>query len=303
MKITKGFAVLLAVMVLLAAVFPVVYAEQSDGDGSIFASNEEETLPGEETAPSETESVPEESEVPETTEPQETEPPATQPENHNQGSYVEEKKADYTKLKETLASVDALEKKDYTKESWSAVLDGVASCEWVLRNNREQSLADYAEQKLAKAIEALVPMDYSRLWTAILAVEELNKEDDVYKLWAELVLAVESGKELLSSGDQAAVDDATAEIYDCMKDARDYLNKVGTPEVITEEVEVLVEVLPEYDYCNVGLHRLWPVLFGVSAVMNVALVAAIVGILRKKQKQADDTPLIDYDIDDDAFDA
>lgn len=281
MKLTKRFAVLLAVVLLLAAVFPVAYAEEPGEEGSSFSAGEQESTPGEG-----------ETQIPETTVPQETEAPVVQP-----------KPADYTKLKETLASVDALEEKNYTSESWSAVEDGIHSCQWVLKHNREQELADYAEQKLAKAIAGLVPMDYSRLWTAILAVEELNKQDDVYELWAELVIAVENGKSLLNSTDQAAVDDATAEIYDSLKPVEEYLKTVGTPQVITEEVEVLVEVLPEYDYCNIDLHRLWPVLFGGSAVLNVALVVVIAHILRKKQKQADDTPLIDYDIDDDAFDA
>ena len=60
-----------------------------------------------------------------------------------------------------------------------------------------------------------------------------------------------------------------------------------------------MEVPPTGDYCNIPQHRTWPVLFLISAVLNVALIAAVIFMQLKKQKTRDDTPLVNYDIDDD----
>jgi len=69
------------------------------------------------------------------------------------------------------------------------------------------------------------------------------------------------------------------------------------PEVIIQEVEV--EVLPTGDYCNIPMHRTWPVLFVISAVVNVGLVVALIYVIIKKRNTVDNTPLVSYDIDDD----
>ena len=64
--------------------------------------------------------------------------------------------------------------------------------------------------------------------------------------------------------------------------------------------EVPVEVLPEGDYCNIPTHHVWSVLFWVSAALNLALIGVIVAyVIRRTKNRRDDTPLVDYDIDDD----
>ena len=78
------------------------------------------------------------------------------------------------------------------------------------------------------------------------------------------------------------------------------MDELNTPEIVTQEVRV--EVPPTDDYCNIPAHRVWPVLFFCSFALNVALVAVIaIYISRKKKNQKDDTPLVDYDIEDDLF--
>ena len=63
-----------------------------------------------------------------------------------------------------------------------------------------------------------------------------------------------------------------------------------------------MEVPPSGDFCNIPKHQLWPVLTAASAVLNVGLLAVIaVYITKKLKKHRDDTPLVDYDITDDAW--
>ena len=108
------------------------------------------------------------------------------------------------------------------------------------------------------------------------------------------------GTELLTSGDQTAVDAATAEIGDLLSQLKAIMEAEKTPEVVVQEVPV--EVPPTDDYCNIPKHRTWPVLFFVSLAVNVILVLMIVVYVSgKKRNQRDDTPLVDYDIYDDTL--
>ena len=64
--------------------------------------------------------------------------------------------------------------------------------------------------------------------------------------------------------------------------------------------KVEVEVPPKGEYCNIPMHKVWPVLFFVSLAVNVALIVLIIVYISKKKKnQKDNTPLVDYDIADD----
>ena len=54
-----------------------------------------------------------------------------------------------------------------------------------------------------------------------------------------------------------------------------------------------------WGYCNIPMHRTWPVLFIVSAVLNVVLIVVLIYVIMRKRNTYDDTPLVSYDIDDD----
>lgn len=206
---------------------------------------------------------------------------------------------DYDDLTKQVAIANGLKQQDYTQESWAAMQKALEAGENALRSNK-QNQVDSAYHGLYTAISNLVLMDYTQLWTVLRKVETLNEPDEAYDLWADLVLAVEDGRDLLTSGDQAAVDAGVAEIDALLAEVKAYMDSLDDPQIVIKEVEV--EVPPADNFCNIAGHRSWVVLFIVSAALNVALVAAVVAILRKKEKQADDTPLIQYDIDDDHFD-
>lgn len=266
MKIAKRFAVLFLIAALLGAtLLPVVSAAESEAGEAQTTSTE-----------------------PPATEPPETVAPTTS------NNYVA--RPDYSELTRLLAIAEGLNEIDYTADSWTVLEEAVAVGEKALKSYWQKTVDD-AEQALADAISGLVAMDYTKLWAVLMEVGELDKPDDVYGVWSELVVAVEKGKVLLSSGDQEAVNAITDEIHEALAQVEEYLEKVNTPQVVVKEVEV--EVPPSGAFCNIAIHRIWPVAFAISAILNIVLMIVIVGILRKKQKQMDDTPLIDYDIDDD----
>lgn len=198
-----------------------------------------------------------------------------------------------------IAIANGLSRADYTKESWQMVTDALNLANDAL-NGDSQAAADDAEKALSKAIDGLVKMDYSELWAVLREVEQMVSESVVTEMWHELACAAYNGQTLLSSGNQADVDAAVEQIRSLIAQTRELMESQEVLNVVIQEVPV--EVPPTDDYCNIARHRIWPVLFAVSAVMNVALVAVMIIYIRNKKKnRKDDTPLVDYDIFDDTF--
>lgn len=218
---------------------------------------------------------------------------------------------DYTELKKQIGIAEDLTSKGYTADSWKNMTDALAAAKTALKST-DQAKVDASANTLKDAIAALVKVDYSKLVAALDGVDAYAKSDDLAGLWKQLADAFVEGKGLLASDDQSAVDASAAKItglLDQIKKAMDELKK--EPETIIKEVEkevvkevekeVKVEVLPEGDYCNIEMHRVWPILFFVSLGLNVILAVAFGAVIAKKKKnRKDDTPLVDYDIGDDA---
>lgn len=219
---------------------------------------------------------------------------------------TEKPTANYTELQKQINIAKGLKSADYTTASWKNLNSALTDAKAALNSN-SQATVDAAAKALKNAIAALVkvtpavePVNYSKLQDAIKSVEQFNASEELSDLFAQLTNAVNNGKALLSRGDQAAVDAAAARINKILEELNDALNALKKePETVIKEVEV--EVLPKDDYCNIEIHYVWPILFFVSLGLNAILVAAIVMMVAKKKKNAkDDTPLVDYDIGDDA---
>lgn len=205
---------------------------------------------------------------------------------------------DYSELERQIAIANGLTQSEYTKESWAVLSKALAEANAAL-SSKSQDEVDAAAKALADAIAALVKMDYSALEEALKAVQDFIDGDDLADLWVRLVQAFLKGKELLTSGDQEACNATASEIMSILEELKARLEELRTPEVVTQTVEV--EVMPKDDFCNIPLHKLWPILFFISLILNVVLVVVIVVIVSKKKNNAKDkTPLVDYDIGDDA---
>lgn len=205
---------------------------------------------------------------------------------------------DYSELELQVGIANGLNSYDYTAESWKALEYALEIGNKRLAGIYDQGKLDQAAEDIANAIARLVKMDYSALDAALQAAYiKIDENPELHDVWQRLDDAVERGRSLRISGDQAAVNESAREINALLEE----LAACGTlsvePEIIVREVEV--EVLPTTDFCNIPMHHTWPVLFAVSAVLNVALVAALLFVILKKQNTTDNTPLVNYDIDDD----
>lgn len=213
--------------------------------------------------------------------------------------YIGEKaRGYYVELREQVAIGNGLNEYDYTKESWAPLAVALEEGNRLVKGSWGKKTIEDAAEAIRVAVEGLVRMDYTLLDETLANVyNEINKNTELYSVCARLFEAAEKARPLLVSGDQPAVDAAVAELNGLLEEFAQCDVVVSEPEVIVQEVEV--EVLPTDDYCNIPMHRTWPVLFVISAVLNVALIVVLVYVIMKKRNTEDNTPLVNYDIDDD----
>lgn len=206
---------------------------------------------------------------------------------------------DFSELERQIGIANGLDYYDYTKESWEVLSNAVETGNKRLSGDYEQSKLDEAAEDIEQAIKHLVALDYSPLIDALnLVYAKIDENPDSHDVWYRLDKAVDKARPLLVSGDQQAVNEMAETLKQLLAELAQYEETVVTePEVIVEKVEV--EVPPASDYCNIPMHRTWPLLLAVSALLNVLLVAALGYVLLRKRNTTDNTPLVDYDIEDD----
>ena len=207
---------------------------------------------------------------------------------------------DYTALNAAIAAAEAKTEADYTAESWAAVKTALDAAK-ALTASDDQAAVTAAATALYDAIAALekpvvtppVEMDYSVLNGAIAAAEALTEADYTAETWSAVTSALNAAKALTASDDQAAVTAAAKTLYAAIAALRTPVVTVpGEPETVIVE--------PTDPFCNTGSHTVWPVLFGIFLALTVALAALIVVyLILKKKKENDDTPVVDYDIEED----
>ena len=196
-------------------------------------------------------------------------------------------KTDYTELKKQIGIAEGLKADGYTKDSWSKVVAALDAARAALKS-KDQKKVDAAAQALKDAIAALVKVDYSKLQAAIDSAEALIESDKLGTEWNKLLNALTSASGLLASDDQAAVDAAAKEIEDIIAQIKELLSN--------DKQDVVKE--PTGKYCNVAIHKVWPILFFISLAGNIVLVVLLVG-KKKKENQIDDTPIVNYEIGED----
>ena len=209
-------------------------------------------------------------------------------------------RTDFSDLQDLIAQVGDLKEFDYTAESWENLMTVLKACNRVFQGSG-QNAVNTAIANLETAIQALVPMNYTILQAALDNYEVILKENQLmHDAWVKLDEAVALAREQFTTGDQKAVDEAAAAVNALLAEREVYELPEPEPQIVTKEVQV--EVLPTDDFCNIPVHHLWPVLFAASAVMNLVLAAALIFVLKHKNKQLDETPLVNYDIYDDMDD-
>lgn len=204
---------------------------------------------------------------------------------------------DYSELQKQINIASGLIASDYTDESRDLLAAALSAAQNAM-NSQDQGTVTAAAEVLRTTVAGLVRMDYSKLKEALSQSNALLGTEQGAVLWQQLSEAAEKSKQLLQSGDQQAVDQAANELTDILGQIAALLEVETETKVVVQEVPV--EVLPEGDYCNIPTHHVWSVLFWVSAALNLALIGVIVAyVIRRTKNRRDDTPLVDYDIDDD----
>ena len=185
-------------------------------------------------------------------------------------------KVDLSKLQELIDKASNLKKDGYTADSWNKMVDALTKAQAALSSTSQDEI-DAAAKALGDALNGLVKMDYSKLLDAIARAKELGKDNEVNSLWLALLDALTNGNLMLASDDQAQVDAAAKQINDLIE-----------------------QLLDGSKFCNISIHKVWPILFFISLAANVVLVVVLVKKNgTKKKNQVDNTPLVDYDISDD----
>ena len=208
--------------------------------------------------------------------------------------------ADMSELERQVRIAEGLKEEEYTKDSWDKMLEDLNKGREILENGGTQQEVDTAAKNLADSIKALVKMDYSKLEKAIEDAKKITDNDDLGKKITNLVNELTGCIDKLKSRDQKEVDEAAEKLAKLVEGIAAELENVRTPQVVEVEKKVEVEVPPKGEYCNIPMHKVWPVLFFVSLAVNVALIVLIIVYISKKKKnQKDNTPLVDYDIADD----
>lgn len=225
---------------------------------------------------------------------QPTEPPATQPTSPSV------KYADTTELKKQIAIADSLTSYQYTRETWAALEKAVSKGRSLLTST-SQSQVDSTTKEIKAKLQALAPMDYTKLQAALDGAENLGDLSELAEYWKRFVQALTDARIQRTSGDQAAVDAATQELIDSKEALLQALKEME--QVIVVDKEVPVEVPPSYDFCNIPVHTVHKIIMIASLVLNGLLIALICVYLHKKHMlEKDTTPLVNYEIDDDLED-
>lgn len=209
-------------------------------------------------------------------------------------------RVDTTELKRQVAMANGLNAYDYTIETWTPLQKALDKGNDILKGTHGQYAVTNAAEAIEAAMANLVRMDYSRLEAALGVVyNKIDENPEMHDLCLRINTAVEKARPLLVSGNQQAVDAMVITLNKLMEETENtYMGGAPVePQIIREEVEI--EVLPTDDFCNIPMHRTWPVLFVISAALNVALIVVLTYVIMKKRQTVDTTPLVSYDIDDD----
>lgn len=203
---------------------------------------------------------------------------------------------DYTELERQIAIAQSLKETDYLVDCWNEMMDALDFAYTALGSDSQEAV-DMAAQELKQAIENLVRVDYSALLKALDDLSQYIEKDELAGLWGRMHELINEANILLYSRDQAAINACASKITQLLADIVKMLSELSGSVI---EIEKIVEIEPEYGFCNFFLHKLWPILFIISIVLNLAFVGLIVTyVIRKRRKVNDDTPLVDYDITDD----
>lgn len=187
------------------------------------------------------------------------------------------REVDTAKLQELMTVAQRLNPEQYTAQSWSVLAGAMEEANSAMESGK-QNQVDRAARQVATALSQMIPMDFTKLNTALAAVDTWSGSNEtVDVLWDQLAALVRQEQAARASGDQAAVDKLAADIDRTLAQLKAATGGTGSENSTP-----------------------WIILFGVSLVLNAGLLVLMLLRTRTVKKcQKDDVPLVEYDIDDD----
>lgn len=203
-------------------------------------------------------------------------------------------KLDLTALNKQIGIAEGLTEADYTADSWANMQTALDAAK-AARSADTQTAINKAANDLKNAIAALVRVDGDSLLALIQEAKSFLGSDQLSALRDKLIAAIEQAEAAVKSGDKDAIAQANTALAEALAAYKAKLAELGK-----DGIDSPTEVLPDGNYCNIWLHKLWPILLIVSFIINLGFVGLTVYyFVRRKKNMQDDTPLIDYDINDD----
>ncbi len=206
-------------------------------------------------------------------------------------------KLDYSALYRQINIAGGLTQADYTAESWTAMQTALTRAN-AAKNAKTQNEINNAATALKNAIASLVRVNAAELNTLLESATQFVEQDELGVLKKAVEDAIAAAEEAIKSGDAEKIAAAKAALESALNAYKSKIDELGKGEIV--EVEKPVEVNPTSPFCNIAFHKLLIILLIVSFIINLGL-GGLIGYyfyMRRKNLQ-DDTPLVDYNIDED----
>ena len=198
---------------------------------------------------------------------------------------TETQSADDDKLQELMEIAEMAKEENYTAESWQDLEDAMELANAAQGGDDDEAMKN-AISALATALSKLTSMKYAALDEALAEARAFLKENKGQ--WPELEDAIAAAEATYGCGDQNAVDQAVKDLKMCLEVCR----AGGSGGDKTQN----------QDGSQKNSTVLWIILICAAVVVLAGAAVAVWLILRNKSnrnKQVDDVPLVEYDIDDD----
>lgn len=189
----------------------------------------------------------------------------------------EEETVDYTELNNTIATAEKLTESDYTQDSWNKLSKALDAAREATKSD-SQNEVDEANKALKEAIEGLKEAETDKLIQAIKDLEEYTDTEKLAELWMQM-------HDLLNEVETAKANNDQEKLQELAEKMQTLLTQIKAETEALKQIEkVEVPTDPTGDYCNVEIHRIWPILFFVSLALNViAIIFILLYFLRKKK--------------------
>lgn len=200
-------------------------------------------------------------------------------------------------LDKQIGIANTLNEAEYTSDSWTAMKAALAKANSAKKAETQNEI-NGAASALKNAIASLVRVNAAELQALMQSANTYIQQDEISNLKKLVEDAIANAKKAIKSGDAEAISAAKTALETALNAYKTKYDELGKGQIV--EVEKPVEVTPTSPFCNIAFHKLAIILLIVSFIINLGL-GGLIGwyFYKRRQNLRDDTPLVDYDINED----